>query len=412
VAEICIVTASALGSNPRVVKEADSLAAAGHKVHVISVRTLNFVDLRDEDVLQRASWTSDRIDLRSAGRRKALRLLQMGARAVHGATGVGGPFAYSIFHAAMAPRVFARKADLYVGHYVPALPLVAAAARRNRAIFAFDAEDFHLGDLPDVPEHEAEKRRIRTIEGRWLPHAAYVSAASPGIADAYARSYGIARPEVVLNCFSKSTAPFSVTQKGTADPGPSLYWFSQTIGPDRGLECVVAALARAQTRPHLYLRGTPAPGFEAKLMQLAGSIGVAERVHFLAPVLPSEMERSAAPYDLGLVAETGRTCNRRIALTNKQFTYLIAGLPLLMSDIPAHRSFAALAPDASFLYGVDSPEDLAGAIDALLARPERLAQARAAAFRFGVERFNWESEQAVLVACVDRALDQRRAWRP
>jgi hypothetical protein len=139
-------------------------------------------------------------------------------------------------------------------------------------------------------------------------------------------------------------------------------------------------------------------------MQLAESIGVAERVHFLAPVLPSEMERSAAAYDLGFIGETGRTCNRRIALTNKQFTYLLAGLPLLMSDIPAHRSFAALAPDASFLYRVDSPDDLAGAIDSLFLRPERLAGARAAAFRLGQNRFNWERERDALLQCVHTAL--------
>src|SRR5689334_15087705 len=112
-AAICIVTASALGSNPRVVKEADALTAAGHKVHVISVRTLDLVDRRDEDVLTRANWTSERVDLRSAGQRKALRLLQIGARGVYAATGLAAGFAYSIFHAALAPRVFAQKADLF-----------------------------------------------------------------------------------------------------------------------------------------------------------------------------------------------------------------------------------------------------------------------------------------------------------
>ena len=76
---------------------------------------------------------------------------------------------------------------------------------------------------------------ISLIESRWLPGCAYMTAVSPGIADAYVENYGVAQPHVVLNVFPKSHAPSGATPRGTARPGPSLYWFSQTIGPDRGL---------------------------------------------------------------------------------------------------------------------------------------------------------------------------------
>ena len=142
------------------------------------------------------------------------------------------------------------RADLYIAHYPAALPAAAKSAARHGAHYAFDAEDFHLGDLPDLPEHERERRQLRAIEGAYLPGAAYVTASSPGIADAYARAYGIKRPAVVLNVFPLSRAPASTTPRGTAEPGPSLYWFSQTIGPDRGLETAVAAIGRARSRPH------------------------------------------------------------------------------------------------------------------------------------------------------------------
>jgi glycosyltransferase involved in cell wall biosynthesis len=413
VAEICIVTASALGSNPRVVKEADALSAAGHGVHVISVRTLDFVDRRDEDVLRQANWSSERVDLRSAGRRRGLRLLQTGARGFYAATGRGAGLAYSIFGGALARRVLARKADLYIAHYVAALPSVAHAARRHGAKFAFDAEDFHPGEFSDGPQYDAEKRRIRTIEERCLPAAAYVTAASPGIAEAYGKAYAGIRPQVVLNCFPKRQAPVAATAKGSASPAPSVYWFSQTIGPDRGLECAVQAIAQARTRPHLYLRGTGSAAFLAKLKRLAEADGAGDRLHLLDPAAPSEMERLAAAYDVGLVAETGCTFNRQIALTNKQFTYLLAGIPCLMSDIPAHRSFSSLARGASFLFATESPTDLARALDELLDNSHALAAAREAAFRLGQERFNWEVEQQVLVQCVEAALmpDDARARR-
>ena len=40
-------------------------------------------------------------------------------------------------------------ADLYIAHYPTALPAAALAAQRNGVIYAYDAEDFHLGDPPE-----------------------------------------------------------------------------------------------------------------------------------------------------------------------------------------------------------------------------------------------------------------------
>ena len=68
-----------------------------------------------------------------------------------------------------------------------------------------------------------------------------------------------------------------------------------------------------------------------ELHLIARQIGVSEHLHFLPMAAPGQMETLAAPYDIGLCGEIGHTPNRKIALTNKQFTYLLAGLPALMS---------------------------------------------------------------------------------
>src|SRR5436309_2911646 len=74
---ICIITPGALGSNPRVVKEAEVLTEAGFKVTVISTRTLDLVDLLDHDILARARWRSQRVDFRSRWKWRILRTEQI-----------------------------------------------------------------------------------------------------------------------------------------------------------------------------------------------------------------------------------------------------------------------------------------------------------------------------------------------
>jgi hypothetical protein len=297
----------------------------------------------------------------------------------------------------------AHPAKLYIAHYPAALSAAALAARRHGVRYAYDAEDFHLGDWPDEEACEKERRLVREIEGRHLPRCAYITAASPLIADAYADVYGIGRPRVVLNTFPLGQAPVGSTPKGSVGLGPSVYWFSQTIGPNRGLECAVRAIGLAACRPHLYLRGTLASRYGKHLEQLAGEAGVAGRVHTLPPAEPERMERLAAVYDVGLVAETGHSGSKRMCLANKLFSFILAGIPPVMSDTPAHSAFAAEAGLRSLLYPIGDAAALANLLDWLLGAPDRLAAARAQVWDLGQRRYNWERERITLLDAVNSA---------
>lgn len=410
-ARICIITPGQVGSNPRVVKEAATLAAAGHDVHVIATKVAAFVEPRDQEIMAGAAWGIERVAFDDRSKWRGERLRQIAARQAFQLTGSAklAVHAHSAFTRRLIKAAIAVRADLYIAHYVGAIPAAALAARWHGGKFAFDAEDFHLGDHPDHPDFALDKALIKAIEGRFLPDAAYITAASPGIADAYAEAYRVARPTVVLNVFPKSQAPAAPTGRGVAQPGPSVYWFSQTLGPNRGLECAVRAIGMAKSAAHLYLRGTASGAFETRLRALAAEAGAGERLHLLPPAAPSQMEALAAAYDIGFVGETGETLNRQIALTNKQFTYLLAGIPAAMSDVPGHNDFAAQAQGAAFLYRTEDPEALAGVLDLMLSDPERLASARRRAFALGQQRFNWEAEQGKLLECTEMALRSRAA---
>lgn len=407
---ICLVTPGHLGSNPRIVKEADALASQGHQVHVVYGQTHPRDLERDASILAAVRWQVHPVDGMGGTllhRLRRLRQLAAAAAFQHRPRSLRLAIAAQHQLASCLRRTVASiPADLYIAHYVAALPAVAAAARSHSGLYAFDAEDFHLGDTPEDSTYDRQRLIIRTIETALLPGCAYVSASSPGIADAYRSTYEIDRPTVIRNVFPLSHAPDSPSSRGSALPGPSLYWFSQTIGPDRGLECAVQALAIAKTQPHLYLRGFINPDYRQKLESLARSAGVGDRLHLKPPALPHQMERLAAEHDLGLVAETGLTPNRRIALTNKLFTYVLAGIPALISDIPAHRDYAKQMGRSVRLFKADDPYSLADGIDSLLLRDSRLrAELRFDTFRHGQEKLNWDCEKHVFLGQVFHALD-------
>ena len=359
---ICIVTPGQLGSNPRVVKEATTLSNFGHDVTVIATKVSDFVEPRDQAIIARANFTIVRVPFDQKTSWRAERVFQIAAQnsLVEWVLPDTADYAYSAFTRRLTKAALRVPADLYIAHYVAALPAAARAARKHGTRFAFDAEDYHMGDLPNRPEYDAQREQIEKVERAHLKNAAYVTAASPGIAAAYQARYAIPLPKVVLNTFPKAEAGFGCA---TEPPlSPSAYWFSQTIGPDRGIETALEAIARANIKPHLYLRGTPTKGYEHVLRGLANHLNVSDRLHIHAPEPAHKMVALAAQHDVGLVLETGHTENRKIALTNKQFTYMLAGIPCILSDIPAHQAFAEKAPGASFLFRTEDAADLAKAM--------------------------------------------------
>lgn len=405
---ICIVTPGHLTTNPRVVKEATALHEAGHEVVVICGRYAPWAVDTDDAIVRSNAWrvvatvafgphlASRARYVRQTVIRRAARLAwRIGIRMPRLAELAVSPAVPDIEAAARSVS-----ADLYIAHYVPALPAVAKAAKHARARYGFDAEDYHPGDPPSASEHDDERAIIETVLARYLPKADFTTAASPLIAEAYARRFAISEPSIVLNVFPTPHPMGTATAAGIVRPGPSLYWVSQTIGPDRGLEEAVHACSLARCKPHLYLRGRVDDVYRDGLTAMANRLGIGGHVHFLPLAPPEQLESLAAEYDAGLCSETGLTVNHDIALANKIFSYLAAGIPPILSDTSAHRKLADELPGAAWLYKRGQPDTLASVLDRLFIDPDELRTARANALRAGLTRFNWDVEKKRLVAIV------------
>jgi glycosyltransferase involved in cell wall biosynthesis len=312
----------------------------------------------------------------------------------------GGPVA------ALQRAASAVPADLYIAHYIPGLAAAAAAARRHGAMLGFDAEDFHAGEAAGEPADSFRVSMVRAVEGMLLPLCVHATAAAPLIADAYASHYGIS-PNTVLNVFPLAMAPAEPCWGAAREPFKA-YWFSQTIGLDRGLQSFIRAMARAKARITLDIRGGDRWGHGGRLIDLARQLGIAEQIRLLPMAPPADMVTLAAPYDIGLSLETDVSENRRLCLTNKIFTYLLAGVPVLMSDTPAQSALAAQLGTGARVISLADPDDTAVVLDRLALSPSARAEAAATAWRLGRERFNWDVEKGVLLGSVARAFLTRK----
>lgn len=424
---ICLVSTAHPVTNPRLVREADALVEAGYRVRVVATRNAAWAEAAEPMFAARAWWPGiawarigpfarwpERQLMRL--RRRLLRALvgrrpglvpALDALALHDAPGQ------------LARLAAAAPADLYIAHNLGALPAAFRAARRHRARLGFDAEDFHRGELPPSPENRLVIGLTCALEQAYIPACDYVTAASEGIGRAYAEALAIPRPVTVLNTFPLHERDAAIPAEGLEHErrgdGLSLYWFSQTIGPDRGLGDALAAMARLGPGCRLHLRGNWASGYRAQFMAEAQALGVADRVHHLSMVPPAELIARAARHDVGLALETGATPNREIATTNKIFAYLAAGLAVAATDTVGQRTVMAAAPGAGVIFRPGDVAALAAWLAALRRAPDELVRAREAARAAAEARFCWERQKSVfldLVAAVLRTPPRARRSGP
>jgi len=406
---VCLVSPGHIASNPRLVKEANALIEAGFDVRIIAGDYAEFVRPFDEALLSSVKWTCDRVGLgsrpvylwRKLKQKIAKILFDSGWRNMYIAM-----WSHSVASASLAQTASFQAADLYIAHCLAALPAAAIAASKHSAKLGFDAEDFHTGELADIPENQAEIAVRDYIERHLLPKCDYLTAASPMIASAYKDRYRVSI-ETILNVFPLSEAPkLNDRQKQRSfTNAPSLYWFSQTIGPGRGLESIILAMGQMQTQVSLYLRGILACGYAEVLLQLAQNAGVSDRLHFLPSESPENMARLASDYDVGLSLELNHPFNRSICLTNKIFTYLLASLPVILSKTSAQEDIAKVLSDAAILININDPQSIAIELDMWLSNPANLEKSRSKALQLGREVYNWDIEQKNFLKTIRQVLD-------
>jgi hypothetical protein len=406
---ICLITPGHVASTPRLVKNADALAGAGYRVHVVSGRNFPPVDPLDEAIFATARWEHTRVDSRRGAGVFARKLLRFAARQLLSRTSVHGVGISARAHLAEAPRIAAAAAEipaqLYLGHCLGGLPAAARAARRWSVPYGFDAEDYHDAETESALADPAERAARRELQSALLPLCVHITAGSPMIGEKLAETYGV-KPLTLLNVYSLADAPARPVELEAVSAGrpARIYWFSQTIGPSRGLEAVVAILGRMTTPAELHLRGFVSADYRTRLEGLAREAGLARPPVFLPPAPPGEMVRLAAGYDLGLSTEINEPLSRALCLGNKIFAYLLAGIPQFLSATPAQKAFARELGPAARVGDLGRPEESARTLDAFLADAGGVAAARRTAWSLARERYCWDVEKEKLLASIRKIL--------
>lgn len=321
------------------------------------------------------------------------------------------PFhAYRVLFLASFVRALMReRPDVVHAHDAAMLLPGYLGARLVGARLVYDSHELATG----VPYRERMwASLVRLLERAIVPRCDGVVTVSDGIAERLRELYGLAEPPVVVRNIPELRA-------GGGPPGgragglrarlgvgdAPLVLHQGALAPRRGCEQMVRAMLELPDA-HLAFLGDAWPGYAGEIEGLVRALSLERRVHFVPSVPVERLLAWTGEADVGVSLLDGDCENHRLALPNKVFEYVAAGVPVVASDLPELRALVD-REGIGRCCAPDDPTALAAAIRDVLARNGALTSTLDRARR----TLAWEVEQRQLTDLYEHLAEGRDRGR-
>lgn len=371
---VALLVLNPFTNDSRVLKEALSLKHAGYEPFIVA---LHEQGLAEQDTVH--GIPVSRIRLLSRGWPKVLPVQ-----------------IFKYFEWLWRAFLRSRKADIVHCNDLPTLPAGAAARllSRKRTRVVYDAHEFEINDVANEPRW---KIRVKSIMERfWIRHADATMTVSESIADEYVRMYGIPKPALVLNCPPLAPLPEADLFRSTLGIARAsvIFLYQGGLAPGRGIESIIAAFKELSDNDRVVVFMGYGP-MEGAIKQAAAQHS---NIFYHPAVSPDVLPAYTASADFGLCLIENLCLSYYYCLPNKLFEYLMAGLPVLVSDLQELRRFICAHPVGQILSGGDA-QSIRNAIATL---DEATIQTYREAVSATRAIFHWQAQEGVLLQVYER----------
>lgn len=309
---VCMLLHKSVVRDSRVRREAATLAAAGHDVTVLELAPVaageELLDGFRRRSVMPPGWVRRRL-----------------------------PFATyrAAFLACFVSHGRAVGAEVVHAHDAAMLAPGALLARLTGAQLVYDAHELATGVQY---RSGAWERAVGALERALVPRCAAVITVSDGIAERMRERYRLAvRPTVLRNVSDLvDWAPAGGSRLRARlglDDTDALVLHQGSAAPGRGCELLIEAVAGLEGVALALLGAGDEPGAR-RLRAAAAAAGAGDRVHVLPSVALDELLDHTREADVGVSLLSDSCDNHRLALPNKLFEYVAAGVPVVVSALP------------------------------------------------------------------------------
>jgi len=362
-----------VSTDTRVLREARTLVEAGWSVHIIGRAVPS-----DFVAPQGISVSSCGAPPAAEGRSRELNVIERAGRWLmlpeHAARRLAA------WQKAALVEAHKHQADVVHAHDFTALAVGATLAHEWGVPLVYDSHELWSGRPRVGRPTPWLARRQDQLESTLGARAAIVFTVGEGVAAELRARYGWRDVRVVRNTFPRAELP---ERRGGGPPGAV---YAGRIAPYRELE-VIARASRSTDLPITLIGPADAQflaRFDAGRARIEGSLPA------------DEVDAVLASAGLALVTHSDKWLNHRLALPNKLFHAVRAGVPVVATDV-GELARTVREHDLGELYRPGDSDDLVRAIERAVGRYDEL-QTRV---RNAARALSWDTDSAVLRTSYD-----------
>ncbi len=298
-----------------------------------------------------------------------------------------GALFYANFNIRLFLFLIFNKADAYWSNDLDTLLANHLASKWKNKKLIFDSHEYFT-EVPELVNRPKIQRFWKRIEQRIVPQLKNVLTVSQSIADLYQQEYGI-DVKLLRNVPEQNTTIFEVENLKLNQQKIIIY--QGAINVNRGIELMVKTMNYLDNCI-LYLIGKG--DLSEKIAQLIELENLTNKVIMLGEIPHEKLRSYTIQADLGLSLEEDKGLNYRFALPNKLFNYILAEVPVLVSNLP-EMSNLVKQYQVGEITDSHTPQELAVKIEKMINNPTDYIIWKNNCKKAALE-LNWETEKQVI----------------
>ncbi len=306
-----------------------------------------------------------------------------------------GPLFYAEYNIRLFFFLLFNRFEIINSNDLDTLPGCYLASRLKRKPLVYDSHEYFTG-VPELKGRPVIKKIWETIEQLILPKVEHFITVNRSIASAYSSMYGN-RIDVVMNLPAPvdGIPPAKPQNFGLPAGKKMVIMQGAGINIDRGAEEAIRCMHHTGDSILVIAgKGDAIPG----LHEMVKEEGLDEKVFFVPPMHRKSLMQLTSLCSCGLSLDKDSNLNYRYSLPNKLFDYIMAGIPVVVSDLPEPRRIVEQY-EVGLVAGCLSPKGLSEKINEVLTAPPGKWKA---SLEKAAKELNWECEKHKLLAVYQR----------
>jgi len=278
--------------------------------------------------------------------------------------------------------------SIYIAEDIFTLPLVTFFAKKRKAKLYYNSREFYafLAALRNRPFVQSI---ISRLEKYFIRKTDKVLVTGEGDAKFLHEFYSLENTVVIRNLplmkpvFDKKDLHQMLNILGCN----TILLYQGVILEGRGFEPLLDAMKKVENC-NLVVLGTGV--FQEKYQKLAVKLGLNNRIHFLGNIEQRDLINYTSAADIGIALIENISKSYYYALPNKLFEYIMAGLPVLISNLPQMKKIV-LDYEVGEIVNLEDSEEVKSKLEQLITDKNRLKYFKQKTI-IASEELNWQNE--------------------